>query len=74
MKKLTPKTVLAKTAKTYKLIGTDHAAEFRYTSSNSAIATVSKTGVITGVKAGTCTVYVQSVNGVYKAIKVTVSK
>ncbi|MBO4288578.1 MAG: Ig-like domain-containing protein, partial [Lachnospiraceae bacterium] len=74
VKKLTPKTVMANTAKTYKLIGSDHAAEFRYTSSDSSIATVTKDGVITGVKAGTCTVYVVSVNGVYKAIKVTVTK
>ena len=64
----------AKTRGKYKILGTDHCAAFRYASSNIAVATVSSTGVITGVKAGTCTIYVVGVNGVSKAITVTVTK
>ncbi|MDO5150996.1 MAG: Ig-like domain-containing protein [Oscillospiraceae bacterium] len=49
-----------------------HAKEFRYASSNKAIATVSKTGVIKAKKKGTCTVYVYARNGYAKTIKVIV--
>ncbi|MCR5103475.1 MAG: Ig-like domain-containing protein, partial [Eubacterium sp.] len=44
----------------------------KYASTNPSIAKVSKKGVITGVKKGTCYVYVYAQNGVYKKIKVTV--
>ncbi|MBQ1406529.1 MAG: Ig-like domain-containing protein [Eubacterium sp.] len=43
-----------------------------YETSNKAIATVSKKGVIKGVKKGTCFVYAYAQNGVFKKIKVTV--
>lgn len=46
----------------------------RYESSNSNIATVSKTGEITGLKKGTCYIYVISESGKYRRIKVTVKK
>lgn len=44
----------------------------RYESTNSAIATVSKKGVIKGKKKGTCNVYAYAQNGVFKKIKVVV--
>jgi hypothetical protein len=44
----------------------------KYASTNPSIAKVSTKGVITGVKKGTCYVYVYAQNGVYKKIKVTV--
>ena len=46
--------------------------EFRYASFNKHIATVTKTGNVKGVKAGTCMIYVYSRNGLTKAVKVTV--
>ena len=45
---------------------------FRYISSNTNVATVTKAGKIKAVKAGTCTIYVLAHNGVRKAVKVTV--
>ena len=44
----------------------------RYESSNTAVAKVSSKGVITGVKKGTCSIWVYAQNGVYRTIKVTV--
>ena len=49
-----------------------HVSAVRYKSSNSGVATVSKNGVIKGIKKGACTVYCYAPNGVYKAVKVTV--
>lgn len=43
-----------------------------YESSNTKIATVSKKGIITAKKKGTCYVYAYAQNGIYKRIKVTV--
>ncbi len=43
-----------------------------YESSNTKVATVTKSGVIKGKGKGTCTVYAYAQNGVYKKIKVTV--
>ena len=45
---------------------------FRYISSNTNVATVTKAGKIKAVKAGTCTIYVLAHNGVRKVVKVTV--
>lgn len=50
----------------------NHVSAVRYKSSNSGVATVSKKGVIKGLKKGACTVYCYAPNGVYKAVKVTV--
>ena len=43
-----------------------------YESSNPAIATVSRTGKIRGLKKGTCYIYAYAQNGVYAKVKVTV--
>ena len=43
-----------------------------YETTNSKVATISKNGVIKGVKKGTCYVYAYAQNGVAKKIKVTV--
>lgn len=51
-----------------------HIAKFRYESSKPKVAKVSKKGIITGIKKGSCTVYVYAQNGVCKKIKVKVSK
>lgn len=49
-----------------------HAKEFRYATTDKSIATVSKDGIITARKAGTCYVYVYARNGYPKKIKVKV--
>lgn len=54
------------------LLDGKHVALFRYTSTNKAVATVSKKGVITAKGAGYCEVYVQAANGLWKTVKVTV--
>ena len=50
-----------------------HAQEFRYSSSNTTVATVSKTGEITAKQSGSCIIYVVANNGVMKKIKVDVA-
>ena len=49
-----------------------HCAKFRYVSSNKKIATVSSSGKITGVKKGSCKVYIFAANGVRKTVNVKV--
>lgn len=44
----------------------------RFESSNTKIARVSKKGVVTGVKKGTCYVYVYTQSGAYKKVKINV--
>lgn len=55
-----------------KLLPKSHAAKLRYKSSNTKIATVNKNGTIKGKKKGTCYIYVYTVNGLMKKVKVTV--
>ena len=55
-----------------KLLPESHVANFRYKSSNTKIATVNKNGKITGKSKGTCYIYVYTVNGLMKKVKVTV--
>ena len=43
-----------------------------FESSNPEIATVSKSGKITALKRGKCTIYAYAQNGVYKKVKVTI--
>lgn len=50
----------------------DHAAKFRYQTSDKSIATVDKKGNIKGIKKGTCTIYVYAINGKMTKVKVTV--
>ena len=49
-----------------------HTSAYRYYTSNTKVATVTKNGVIKAKGKGKCTVYVLANNGVYKRIKVTV--
>ena len=55
-----------------KLMPTDHAPKLRYVTSNSKIATVTKSGKITAKGSGTCYIVAFAHNGVSKSIKVTV--
>lgn len=55
-----------------KQLGNVHAKEFRYATSDKAIVTVDKNGVIKGIDKGTAYVYVYSRNGISKKITVTV--
>ena len=50
----------------------NHTAELRFTCYPNGVAKVNSKGVITAKKAGTTRVYVQTVNGIWKTVKVTV--
>ena len=50
----------------------DHANLLRYKSSNTSVAKVDSNGKITAVNYGNCSVYVQTVNGIWKTVTVTV--
>ena len=58
--------------KNKKHIPKGHGDKFRYKSSDTSIATVDKNGKIKGIKKGTCTIYVYSINGLMKKAKVTI--
>lgn len=49
-----------------------HAAELRYFSTDLSVAKVSETGKVTALSAGTCKIVVETINGIYKTLKVTV--
>ena len=49
-----------------------HEPEVRYFSTDLSVAKVNKEGKITALGAGTCRIYVETLNGIYKSIKVTV--
>ncbi|WP_170832766.1 leucine-rich repeat protein, partial [Butyrivibrio sp. INlla16] len=55
-----------------KKVSDGHAAQFRYASTNPAIATVDKNGTVTAIASGNCTIYVYAVNGLAKTVTVTV--
>ena len=67
------KAKVKKLKKNKKLIDKKHERKLRYLSSDSRIATVSTSGKITAVSKGSCKIYVITVNGVYKAVNVTVN-
>ncbi len=50
----------------------NHAAKFRYATSQKSIAAVNSGGVIKSRKKGACQIYVYAVNGVSKKITVNV--
>ena len=50
----------------------DHAAKFRYMSTNAAVATVDANGKIKAVGQGSCSIYILANNGKLKTVKVTV--
>lgn len=54
------------------ILGDNHVKEFRYASSNEAVATVSKSGKITALTAGNCEIYVYGINGSREIVEVTV--
>ena len=66
------KAKVAKVKKNKKLMPKRHVATLRYKTSDSKVATVSKSGKITAKGKGTCIVYVYAHNGVKKAVTVTV--
>lgn len=49
-----------------------YAGRLRYRSSDTSVATVNKSGLITAKKAGICTVYVTARNGLTKSVSVKV--
>ena len=50
-----------------------HAKTLRYKSNNTSVAKVDKNGKITAVGTGECKIYVQTVNGIWKTVKVSVN-
>lgn len=52
----------------------NHVSPIRYLSSDSSVATVSKNGVVKAKKKGSCMIYCYTSNGLYKKVKVTVTK
>ncbi|SEL56060.1 Ig-like domain (group 2) [Butyrivibrio sp. ob235] len=83
--KLSTKTITVAVGKTSKIkasttlekgkkkeLSDNHAAKFRYKSTNKSIATVDKNGKVTGISAGKCTIYVYSKNCLAKKVTVTV--
>lgn len=49
-----------------------HAPKLRYLSSDNTVAVVSKSGKVTAKSKGSCKIYAIAVNGVSKAINITV--
>ena len=70
-KSATIKGTVSKVKKNKKL-AVGHAPKLRFISNNPAVATVISNGKVTAKKAGTATIYVQTINGIWKTCKVTV--
>ena len=68
--KITAKVTLAK--KNKKHLPKKYGAKLRFMSSDTGVATVTKDGKIQGIKAGTCDIYVYTINGFMKKVNVTV--
>ena len=63
---------MIKVKKSKKLMPKSHVATVRYLSTNTKVATVSKSGKIKAAGKGKCTVYAYAHNGVSKKVTVTV--
>ena len=70
-KSATIKGTVAKVKKGKKL-ATTHAAKLRFTSNNPTVAKVNAKGKVTAKSKGTATIYVQTINGIWKTCKITV--
>ena len=70
-KKKTLKATVTKVKKNKKL-ATSYAKKLRYISSNKKVATVNSKGKITAKSKGSCKIYVQTINGIWKTCKVKV--
>ena len=70
-KTATIKAIVSK-VKSGKKLATGHAKKLRYISNNPAVATVSGGGKITAKSQGTAQIYVQTINGLWQVVKVTV--
>jgi len=66
------KAKVKKVKKNRKLMPKSHVSTLRYMTSNSKVATVTKSGKITAKGKGTCYIYVYAHNGVSKTVKLTV--
>ena len=69
-KKAVVKASIVKKNKTRPII--NHISEFRYATSDSKVAVVSKNGKITAKGKGSCSIYVYATNGCAQKIKVVV--
>ena len=71
-----PKTAVIKgkvtKAKAGKKLMTAYAPKLRFVSSDPTVARVEANGKVTPLAAGKCTVYVQTINGIWKTVSVTV--
>ena len=66
------KASVKKLKKGKKLMPSGHAPKLRYLSSDNTVAVVSKSGKVTAKSKGSCKIYAIAVNGVSKAINITV--
>lgn len=71
-KKASIKASVTKVRKGKKLLSSKHCKKYRYISSDPSIVSVNASGKIKGKKAGTCKVYVFTINGIWKIVNVTV--
>ena len=61
-----------KKVKRSKKLLTGHEKKLRFISGDPSIATVSAGGKVTAKAKGSCKIYVQTINGIWKTCKVTV--
>ena len=66
------KTSLTKVEKNKRLLGPSHDPGVRFTTDDPGVAVVNSKGKITAKGKGSCRIYVQAVNGIWKTVKVTV--
>lgn len=71
-KTFTIKTSVTKVNKYKKLLNASHDPSIRYITNDPGVAVVNGKGKITAKGTGTCYIYVQAVNGIWKTVKVTV--